>query len=360
MKGIILVGGEGTRLRPLTCNTPKPMVPVLNRPFLEHMIEHLSSHGIDDIILTLCYLPDHIQSHFGDGSKFGVKLTYIVEESPLGTAGAVKNIEDMLDDPIFVFNGDIFTELDLTEMLSLHYKRGAKVTIALTPVNDPTIYGLVETDRDGRVRRFIEKPSWDAVTTNMINAGSYILEREVLEYIPPSSYFTFERGLFPGLLKMGEAVYGYPSNTYWIDIGTPERYMKLHHDLMLGGAFREGVRDKLNIHPTAEINGPVALGKDCVIGPGVLIMGPTVIGDGCRIEEGSVIEGAILWRNVHIGNRVVLKNCIIADNTIAGDGCGIDDGSIIGENVIIGNGNKLARGIRVWPEKRLEAETISF
>lgn len=204
MKAVILVGGEGTRLRPLTYSTPKPMVPILNRPFLEHMLKYMKSHHINDVILALCYLPDHIRAYFGNGSDYGVKLTYDVETSPLGTAGAVKNVAQHLDETFFVFNGDVFTDLNLTAMLDTHRKKSSKATIALTPVDDPSMYGVVETDTNDRVKRFVEKPKREEATTNMINAGIYILEPELLEYIPANQNYMFERGLFPLLLEQGD------------------------------------------------------------------------------------------------------------------------------------------------------------
>ena len=197
MKAVLLVGGEGTRLRPLTCNTVKAMVPIVNRPFFEHLLGYLSSHGVDDIVVTLCYLPDRIESRFGNGSECGVKLAYVMEETPLGTAGAVKNAESHLDGAFFVFNGDVMTNIDLRAMLSFHRERNAVATIALTPVENPSAYGVVETAADGRVKRFIEKPPPGQAPTNMINAGIYILEPEVLRGVPQGTPCMFEHHLFP-------------------------------------------------------------------------------------------------------------------------------------------------------------------
>ena len=361
MRAVILVGGEGTRLLPLTCNTPKAMVPILNQPFLAHVINYLKRYDIDDIILAMCYLPEPIENHFGDGSEFGVRLTYVVEDSPLGTAGAVRNVADRLDDTFFVLNGDVFTEIDLSAMIELHRQKGAKATIALTSVENPTIYGVVEADADGRVERFLEKPGWDEVTTNLINAGIYILEPEVLNYIPPHTYNMFEHQLFPLLLQRGEAIYSYPSNSYWIDIGTPAKYLKLHHDLLLGkgekGFLGEG---KPSTHHTAQISGPVIADRDCTINPRAQLIGPTILGQGCRVGEGTVVEGVVMWHNVCLGSRVRLRNCVVAANCFIGDNCWIEEGCVLGDNVIIGNDNRLAHGTKVWPNKKLEPSTISF
>jgi mannose-1-phosphate guanylyltransferase len=361
MKAVILVGGEGTRLRPLTCNIHKAMVPILNKPFLEHMLHYLRGYGVDDIILTLCHLPEHIKDYFADGSKFEVKLSYVIEESPLGTAGAVKNAETHLDDLFFVFNGDIFTDIDLQAMLSFHRERKATATIALTPVEDPTLYGVVETDLQGRVKRFVEKPSWEEVTTNLINAGIYILDREILQDIPTNTPFMFERHLFPGLLAKGVPIYGFPSHAYWIDIGTPEKYLQLHHELLQEkstAALCSQIRDKeispkALIHPTAEIEGSVIIGSGCSIGPGVRIKGPAVIGEGSKILNHATIERTVLWRNVQVGKQVTLKDCIVGDNSFIGDGSFIAQGSVIGDNVIINQGGHLSPGTKIWPDTRI-------
>lgn len=357
-----MVGGEGTRLRPLTFNTPKSMVPIANRPFLEHMTEYLKGHSIDDIILTLCYLPDRTQRYFGDGSNFGIKLTYALEESPLGTAGAVKNVAERLDGTFYVFNGDIFTDIDLTAMMEFHRQRGSKATIALTPVEDPTIYGVVETNNEGRVERFIEKPRRGTVTTNMINAGAYILAPEVLNYIPKGLSFTFEQGLFPLLLERGDPMYGYQSDAYWIDIGTPEKYLKLHHDLLMGRINRrfpgepagEGiwVEEGSDIQPQAELEGPLVIGRNCVIGSRARIKGPCAIGQDCRIGADSLIEGSVVWQNTHLGQGVSLKNCVIGENVVIGERTQVGEGCVLGSSVIVESNQRLGQGAKVWPEEK--------
>ena len=361
MKAVLLVGGEGTRLRPLTCNTVKAMVPILNRPFLEHLLRYLSSYGVDDIILAMCYLPDRIESYFGDGSRFGVKLTYVMEESPLGTAGAVKNAEEHLDDRFLVFNGDIFTDIDLGDMLAFHRRNQATATIALTPVEDPTAYGVVETEPDGRVRRFVEKPSREEVTSNRINAGIYILEREVLGGIPPGIHFMFEHNLFPQLLAAGARVYGYDSDGYWIDIGTPEKYLQVHLDL-LEGRGTTALMDRLacatacpgaegTIHPTALVEGQVVFGEGCSVGPGVHIRGPVAVGDGCRILADAVVDSAVLWPNVQVGKAARLTKCVVGLNSRIGDGSRVEEGSIVADNVTIPERSHLAPESRVWPDE---------
>ncbi|MFC2019546.1 sugar phosphate nucleotidyltransferase [Chloroflexota bacterium] len=359
MKAIILVGGEGTRLRPLTCNTPKTMVPVLDMPFLEYVIRRLKEHRIEVITLAISHLAGPIADYFGDGSRFGVRLNYPREEARLGTAGAVKNAREHLDETFLVLNGDVFTDLDFTAMLNFHREREARVTIALTPVDDPTHYGLIETDARGRVTRFLEKPDWSEVTTNMINAGTYVMEPEILDGIPPQTNFSFENELFPRLLKDGEPVYAYPSTGYWIDIGTPNKYLCLHYDL-LGGragqhAFDRGdeviVGERSFIDPSARITGPVLVGSACTIGRKVRLTGPVVIGSGSEIGPGAVIEGAVLWGDVQVGEGAVVKDSVIASNCRIGAGSAVTDGSVLGDNVTVTAGCKLAPASQVWPGK---------
>ena len=323
-KAVILVGGPGTRLQPLTYDTPKSMVPILNRPFIEHTIAYLKQFGIEDIILTLNYLSEVIQDYFEDGSRFGVRLTYCLEKEPMGTAGAVKNAEPYLNGTFIVLNGDIFTDLDIADMLVCHRNKGAKATISLNWVDDISGFGVVETDSDQRVRQFIEKPPLAEATTNWINAGTYILEPEVLEYIPANSYYMFEKGLFPLLLEMGEPVYGYPFSGYWLDMGNPEKYFSLNGDLLLSKASSplipgsgDGIycdRDA-TIHSSARIVAPAMIGSGCQISQGVYIKGPVVIGPDCHLEEGASIENAVLWDNIRIGANARLSQCIIGSHT---------------------------------------------
>ena len=339
------------------------MVPILNRPFLEHMLKYMKSHNIDDVVLALCYLPDHIRDYFGDGSGYGIKLTYAVESSPMGTAGAVKNVARHLDDTFFVFNGDVFTDMNLTAMLETHRKKSAKATIALTPVDNPTMYGVVETDTNGRVKRFVEKPKPEAVTTNMVNAGTYILEPDLLDYIPANQSYMFETGLFPLLLQRGDSFYSFNSHGYWIDIGTPKKYMQVNVDLLSGAIaadFPGSMRGKnvwaeegCNIHPKAQIDGPAVIGRNCVIEAQAHIKGPSVIGPDCSIGAGSLVEKSIVWHNVQIGRGAKLQQCIVADAVSIGEGCDIAAGCIIGNKVSMERNIRLASDTKVMPEEKL-------
>ena len=362
MKAVILAGGEATRLRPLTCNTPKIMVPVLNRPFLEHLVGYLKKHKIIDIILAVGKSPEQIEDYFGDGSKFGVTIVYSIEDFPMGTAGAVKNAERFLDDSFIVFNGDIFTDIDLSAMMRLQRENKAMASLALTPVEDPTIYGVVEADSQGRVRRFTEKPSWDKVTSNMINAGIYILDPDILSYITPNSFSMFERDVFPPLLERGQAIYSYPSQDYWIDIGTPAKYLGLQHHLLHRYMGHEGTEfeGESFVHPSAQIAGPVIIGGACFIDRDSIIKGPAVLGTGCRVEEGAAVEGAILWQDCKVGKGAKLRNCLVASRCYIGDESEVLDDCILGDDVLIGKGNKLSKGIKIWPGKSIQPDTISF
>lgn len=349
MKAVILVGGKGTRLRPLTNNRTKAMVPVLNKPFLEHALRYLKQHGIDEVILAMGYLPDAIQEYFGDGADIGVKLTYSVEDIPLGTAGAVKNAEQFLDDTFVVLNGDIITEINLAAMLKRHLEIRPRVSIALTRVDNPTLYGVVETNEAGMVRRFIEKPSWDRVTSHMINAGIYIIEPEVLQRVPPSTPFMFEHGVFPSLLENGEPVLSYPSDAYWIDIGTPEKYLKVHHDLLLAwnkGLGKMRIEGHSEIDPGARVDGPVLIAGNCVIEKEARVKGPVVLGPGCYLAREAVVTGAVIWHNSRVGKGARLTNCIIGSNTYVMDGCCVPENCVLGDNAVITPDNKLNCGER--------------
>lgn len=363
MKAIILVGGEATRLRPLTCNTPKAMIPVINTPFLEHVIHHLSQHRVKEIVLASSQRQQAIEDYFGDGSQFGIKLHYSIEDTPLGTGGAVKNAENYLDETFLVLNGDIITDLDITDMMHFHQSRKAKVTIARILVDDPTSYGLIETDVQGKITRFLEKPKPDEVTTNYINAGTYIFEPDVLACIPPQVKFSIEHEFFATLPENQEiSAWGYDYSTYWMDTGTPEKYLQLHRDLLSGKSnlynppSGELIGKQSHIHPTAQINGPVVIGNNCNIESDVMLTGPVIIGPGCTIQAGATIEDSVIWHNVQIGPRAVVKNCALANGCCLNADCMVES-STLGDNVIVANGCQLEPASRIWPDTRVERDT---
>lgn len=335
MKAVILVGGPGTRLQPLTNNVPKSIVPVINRPVLEHMLAYLKRYGIEDVILTLNYLPDMIKEYFGNGRRFGVNLIYCMEGEPAGTAGAVKNAEDHLDGCFLVLNGDIFTDMDLSAMIAFHRKNKAQATISLSWVENPSAFGVVETNNEGRVKRFIEKPSPGTETTNWINAGTYVLEPGVLDKIPTGRHYMFEKGLFPNLLELGQPVYGYPYRGYWLDMGTLMKYYSLNMDFLnlklkssLVNTSRQNIMTygtNADIHPSAMVTAPCIVDNDCRIGRNVRIKGPAVIGRGCVLEDDVNLEEAVIWSNIHIGAGSRLSRCIVASDTIIGENTNIEN-----------------------------------
>ncbi len=357
MKAVILVGGQGTRLRPLTINTPKAMVPVVNRPFIEHVFRHLKQHGITDIILAIGHLARPIKDYFGDGRSFGISLSYSLEEEELNTAGAVKNAEKYLDgDSFLVLNGDIFTDLDLSEMIKYHRRSGACITIALTPVADPTSYGLIESNIAGRITRFLEKPSPGQISSNLINAGSYVLEAEVLEHIPTATNFSFEYQVFPPLLEKRSPLYAYPSESYWIDIGKPHSYRCLNFDMLEGKLSHYDFIGKLLAKPfdnnsvaiDAVISPPVIIGDNSHIGRRVRLNGPVIIGSGCRIMDGATIESSIIWQDTLVETEGLVKNSVLADNCRLGSHSRVVD-SLISDHVTISEGISLPPQSRIQP-----------
>jgi mannose-1-phosphate guanylyltransferase len=340
MQALILAGGKGTRLRPLTVYTPKPIVPVLNRPFLTYQLESLRRAGITEIILSLNYQPDKIESILGDGSEFGVSLRYVTEPSPLGTAGAFRYAAREIRETTVVFNGDILTNLDLSLVIEQHIKKKADATIVLARVENPAAYGLVETDSDCNVLAFREKPSAEELRgskLNTINAGIYILEPCVLEMIPQNENCSFEYKVFPELLSKGKKFSAYIMETqYWRDIGNPESYLNAHHDLLSGTICDIGVK----IHPSSEIattatvDSSSILGENCVIKPSAKIVN-SVIGKGVLIEEKSIIENSVIWAHSKIAGSSHIENTVIGKSCYIGKHCTIRSGSVLGDKTSV-------------------------
>lgn len=354
MKALILVGGLGTRLRPLTVNTPKAMMPVLNRPFMAHVIDHLCKHGVNEIILTRGHLAGQMESYFGDGSKSGITIRYIDESRPLGTAGGIKNCEQYLKDTFFALNGDVFSTINLTDMLRVHREKGAVATIALTPVENPAAFGLVETESDGRIKRFIEKPKPDEMTTDMINAGCYILEPEVLGYIQHDTVTSIERETFQLLLKNHRPFYAYNDReSYWIDMGNLDKYFQLNMDMLSGRCtgltLSSGVQTGENIvvDSSTRFDGRIVLGDNCRIGAGVTISGPAIFGDGCTISDNSFIGNAVVWNGVRVGDNSSIENSIMADSCVISEDNKIS-ASALADGVITSPGMTLTNS-QIWP-----------
>jgi mannose-1-phosphate guanylyltransferase len=337
------------------------MMPVVNVPFIEYVIRRLSRHNIKQVVLAISHLSQPIKDYLGDGNRFGVNIIYTAEETALGTAGAVKNAEQYLDDEAFVvLNGDIFTELDIAAMKVQHNHHKAKITIALTPVKDPTHYGLIETDDKGKITQFLEKPSWEQVTTNMINAGTYIMEAEVLNSIPAKTMFSFEHDVFPPLLQDSKPIYAFPSSCYWMDIGSSEKYHQLNRDLLNGMSnqfsFKNNsqvlIGENSNAHYSAEITGPTMIGDNCAIGRKVQLSGPMVIGHSSTIGDGAIVEDSVIWNNVVIESGATVKRSIIADNCRIGVASTIMD-AVISNNVTVAVGYMLKPGSKIWPETKV-------
>lgn len=336
MQALILAGGKGTRLRPLTVYTPKPIVPVVNRPFLLYQIEILRNAGITDITLSLSYQPDKIQHVLGNGSEFGVNLRYITEPSPMGTGGAYKFAEDAIRETTVVFNGDILTDLDVSKVIDFHRLKGSDATISLVAVGDPSRFGVVEVDDAQKIVRFVEKPSQDELAKlnlNTINAGVYILEPAILDLIPKDENRSFEYDIFPEILSRGLPFYGYlMKDSYWIDIGATENYLLAHHDFLsgkikgvdLGG---DAVSD---IATTAEIDRLSVIGEGCTIKPGVRIVN-SVIGAGVLVEEKAVIENSVIWSHTRVSSAAQIRNAIV------GRSCHIGRNAVVGENSVLGD-----------------------
>ncbi|MEN8614991.1 NDP-sugar synthase [Dehalogenimonas sp. THU2] len=355
MKALILVGGLGTRLRPLTINTPKAMMPVLNKPFMAHVVGQLMHHGVDEIILTRGHLAAQMESYFGDGSGLGIKVVYVDETRPLGTAGGIKNCERHLDETFFVLNGDVFSTIDFSAMLHSHRSKKATATIALTPVDNPSAFGLVETETDGRIRRFIEKPKPDEITTNMINAGCYLLEPEVLDFIKPDTLTSIERETFQLLLKDKQPFYSFDTTgAYWIDMGNREKYYQLNIDMLNGvcncaGTPSPGVHlgEGTSVDPSAEISGNVVFGENCRVGANAIVTGPAVIGAGCQLGNRVSVSGSLLWPGVNIGDDSSVILSIIGDHCRIASSDHIDD-SALADGVYTPPSLTLS-GAAVWP-----------
>ena len=346
MKAILLAGGKGTRLRPLTIHTPKPIVPIFNRAFLNYQIDLLKQvPEIDEVILSLNYQPRRIEEMFGDGADLGIKIRYVVEPIPLGTAGAIKYAGDKLTESVVVFNGDVMTQLDLAAVIRMHRERQARATIVLTPVENPSAYGLVETDGDGNIQRFLEKPRPEEITTNHINAGIYVLEPDTFDRIPSEVAWSIERSYFPSLVERGETFVGYIYNGYWIDIGTPEKYTQVHHDIMDGrfvappfaGAttVRTCVAPDARIEPGAAIEDPVFIDEGVLVKAGARVGPYTVLGRQTQVEEGAVVERAIVWPNCRIGSHATISDAVLGRQCHIGRNVSLNSGAVLGDKTTL-------------------------
>ncbi|GFE24323.1 NDP-sugar synthase [Streptomyces libani] len=354
-EAILLVGGKGTRLRPLTVHTPKPMVPAAGVPFLTHQLARARAAGVEHIVLATSYLAEVFEPYFGDGSALGLHLEYVTEEEPLGTGGAIRNVASRLhsapDDPVLIFNGDILTGLDIAALVGTHRTSGADVSLHLTRVEDPRAFGLVPTDDTGRVTAFLEKPQTpEEIVTDQINAGAYVFNRSVIDTIPAGRPVSVERETFPGLLADGAHLQGMVDSTYWLDLGTPQAFVRGSADLVLGRAPSPAVPgrcgDRLvletaEVAADAKLTGGTVVGARTVIGAGAEIDGSAVL-EGAVVEPGARIRDALIGAGAHIGARTVL------------------DGAVIGDGARIGADNELRGGIRIWCDADIPAGSVRF
>ena len=367
MQAVVMAGGEGTRLRPLTTRQPKPMVRIVNRPMLEHAINLLRQHRFGDIVLTLHYMPEIIKEYFQDGAEYNVKLDYLIEDKPLGTAGGVKNAEQFIDDTFLVISGDVLTDINLSEVLHFHKQNAALATIVLTRVPNPVEYGIVITDKSGRVRQFLEKPGWGEVFSDTVNAGIYILEPEALKQIKPSTEVDFSKNLFPKLLEQGDPLYGYTTDGYWCDIGNPGQYLQANQDALKGrlklkipGRETNGVWVDKNtdIEDYVEIQPPALIGAKARIRAKAQVSEFSIIGDGVTVDEKATIKRSIIGFNSFVGPRVDLAGCIIGEKCQLRDEATVLEGAVVGDECMVGRGATIKQGIRIWPGKMIEASAI--
>jgi mannose-1-phosphate guanylyltransferase len=366
MQALILAGGEGTRLRPLTSTHPKPVVPLVDRPFIGFMLDWLRGHGVDDVVMSCGHMAEGVRAVLGDGSGFGVRLRFVEEPRPLGTGGALKFAEELLDERFLMLNGDVLTDIDLTAQLAQHEAAGARATLALTPVEDPSAYGLVRTDADSRVTEFVEKPSADQIDTNTISAGAYVLERSVLDLLTPGVPASIERDVFPRLV--GDGLYGYVDDGYWMDIGTPERYLQGAFDILEGTvgtevAARMGDRYVCvadDVESAGRIIPSALIEPGCRIGRSARVGGRVVLERGVSVGEHTTVERAVVLEGATIGSGCTLSGCIVGAGVTIGDECHVDGLSVLGEGVSLGAGNIVSRGARIFPGVQLPDRAIRF
>ena len=367
MQAVVLVGGQGTRLRPVTYDIPKALVPLRNRPFMGYMLDFLRNGGLDGAVLSLGYLPDPIQAYLcGQQDLERFSVDYAVEDHALGTAGGIKNAQEYLDgDTFVVVNGDVLTGMDLATAIQIHKASDALATIVLTSVEDPTAYGLVEVDHEMLVHRFIEKPAADEVTTNLVNAGVYVLESEVLDMIPAGREVSIEREIFPELQDSGR-LRAHITSSYWRDIGTPRSYLAASHDVLSGAVgAREGF-EYLDVHPSVErgknvrLLPPVSIGEGCRISSLATIGGRSSLGDGCAIGDGAVVEGSILLEGAEVEAGAVVRGSIIGPRARVGTNAIVRGLSVLGAGCVVGEGNVLDQGIRVNPGVVVSPRSLNF
>jgi mannose-1-phosphate guanylyltransferase/phosphomannomutase len=364
VKGVVMAGGQGTRLRPLTSNQPKPMLPIVGRPMMEHVLQLLRDHGSTEIVATVQFLASVIRNYFGDGSDLGISLAYATENEPLGTAGSVKNAEHFLDDTFLVISGDHVTDLDLSAAAAFHREKGGAATVILRRVDDPLEFGIVITNDDGRIERFLEKPGWGEVFSDTINTGIYVLEPEVLEYIPPGEEFDFAKDMFPLLLDKGLPLYGFVADGYWADVGNLEAYLEVHRDILdhkvrikpTGFELEDGVwlAEGAEVDPDAAVEGPAFIGDNARIEAGATVRDHTVLGKGVAIKSGAYLQRAVVHDNAYIGSQAFLRGCVVGKNADVKHGARLEEGVVVSDESYVGEGAVLSPQVKVYPFKTVE------
>ncbi|MDQ3108120.1 MAG: mannose-1-phosphate guanyltransferase [Actinomycetota bacterium] len=369
MKAVIMAGGEGTRLRPLTSNQPKPMMPIANRPMMEHIVGLLKEHGFDDIVVTVAFLANTIRNYFGDGSEFGVRMVYATEESPLGTAGSVRNaMEQLKDERFLVFSGDVLTDIDLSAIVKFHEENGAMATIGLKAMENPLEFGIVITNEDGSIERFLEKPTWGQVFSDTINTGIYVLEPEIFDYIDAGKPVDFSSEVFPQLLEEAKPLFGYVAEGYWEDVGTLEAYVKAHQDILDrkvevaidGFEMGQGVwlGEGSEIDPAAKVEGPAVIGDYCKISAGAHIREYTVLGSNVMVGPDAYLERAIVHDNAYLDAGVRLRGAVVGRSSDLRKGARCEEGVVLGDECFVGAHAVINQSVKVYPFKTVEANAV--
>lgn len=368
VKAIIMAGGEGSRLRPLTCDRPKPLVPVIGRPIMEHITRLLLKHNFRNVGATLMYLPEEIKEYFGSGDRFGVNIRYFVEETPLGTAGSVKNAEEFLDEPFLVISGDALTDFNLSQIVKFHQDKKAAVTIVLTRVENPLEYGVVITNQEGQIKQFLEKPSWGEVFSDTVNTGIYVIQPEILKLIPPNTQFDFSKDLFPFLLKNGYPMYGCIMPGYWCDIGNLTQYQQAHFDILSGATqiipsaaeLSPGVwiGENVEIHPEARLEPPVFIGRDVKIGKEAYIGGFSVIGANSILDDGVSLKRSIIWDNVYLGKKATLRGATVCNRVKIKSHAAVYEAGVVGDDTVLDDYTAIKPSVKIWPHKVVGKGTV--
>ncbi|HEY6532612.1 MAG TPA: sugar phosphate nucleotidyltransferase, partial [Acidimicrobiales bacterium] len=368
MKAVIMAGGEGTRLRPLTSNAPKPLLPLVNKPMMEHVIDLLKRHGIDDIVVTVAFMANAIRDYFGDGTEHGVRISYATEESPLGTAGSVRNAMDLLTERFLVISGDVLTDIDLSAIVDSHEANGALATIGLAHVDNPLEFGIVITREDGSIERFLEKPTWGQVFSDTINTGIFVLEPEIFDFIEADRPVDFSSEVFPALLEAGKPLFGAITEGFWEDVGTLDAYVRAHKDILDGKVevdipgfeMRPGVwfAEGADVHPEATVTGPAVIGENCRVEQGATIGEYGVLGANVRVRAEAFLERTVVNDNTYLGESVRLRGTVIGRSCDLRKSVRTEEGVVVGDECFLGEEAHLGAGVKVYPFKTIEARAV--